>query len=314
MFFTSGLLHWVQRAASFVPDWVDLVFLGSGLTDDEDRWVRDHLGRPFHHMRSPVDDKSVWELLFATQTEHFGWLDIDCMVLEPELFREMSTVAEDHLANCAWSIPGRGGRQILRTYFLVLNADVIKSVTQNVPVSPSVYSFEPSRRGRTTPRGMTTPVSPRLERILRASLAVDPRARPPYLTQKDFYDTLQVYQLVSESLGYRVHRVRELTDLQNSEELVHLGRVSYYNWAWGGSLLPANQQTIRVIAQADYLVLSQSCDGLPARYGERLRFLREELPRLGLPTDVARLEGAMVQALVNEGVGLASARRILTAP
>lgn len=311
MFFTSGLLHWVRQASSFVPRGVDLALIGAGLTDDEVRWAHDSLDRPFHHIERRVDDKTVWELLFATQNRHFGWLDVDCFVLDPRLFDDLRALRPEHFANTVWSYRGPEDRWVLRTYLLYLNALAVDTVPRAIPVTPSVYSFDESRRGRTEPGATTETVTPEIERLLRRALGRGSDGHPPYLTQPDFYDTLQVYQLAAESLGYRLHRVRELSGYDNTEEVVHLGRVSYYNWAWGGVALPENRKAFQVIAQADYLVLSQAADRLPPRYRERLDHLRHELPRIGLPTDIRRLESIMIRALAEEGIGQESARRML---
>lgn len=314
MFFTSGLLHWTLQSSRLVPRGVDLVLIGGGLTDEEAAWCRESLDRPFHHVRAPVDDKTIWELLFATQERHFGWLDIDCFVLDPGLFDEMRALEPGRLANTIWSGRGPGDRPILRTYFLYLGSDAVREIGRGMGVSPSVHSFEPSRRGRTEPDATTTPIGPELEEVLREALGTGADGRPPYLTQEDFYDTLQVFQLAAESRGYRLHRVRDLADDENLPEVVHLGRVSYYSWAWGGSTLPENRHTMRVIAQADFLVLNRFAEHLPPRYRDRLRSLRTELPSLGLPTDLPRLREMMIRALVAEGVAEEAAHRMLASP
>ncbi|HEY2739153.1 MAG TPA: hypothetical protein VGK45_12170, partial [Thermoanaerobaculia bacterium] len=48
LFFTTDLLHWLDRALVFVPPEVNAVLLGSDLTEDEIAWVRARSKRPFH--------------------------------------------------------------------------------------------------------------------------------------------------------------------------------------------------------------------------------------------------------------------------
>ena len=85
MFFTERLLHWVVNAERHVPRDVNLVLIGSALPDEEQRWLRENLDRPFHNIRLGVDDNTTWEFLFATNRQNFGYLDIDCFVLQPKV-------------------------------------------------------------------------------------------------------------------------------------------------------------------------------------------------------------------------------------
>jgi hypothetical protein len=103
MFFTSGLLQWASRTLSFVPEDVNVVLLGSDLQRDEIAWIRENLPRSFHHIRLHVDDKIVWEFLFATNLHNFGWIDVDCFVLQPALFSEMKRIEPKIVANSVWS-------------------------------------------------------------------------------------------------------------------------------------------------------------------------------------------------------------------
>ena len=89
MFFTRGLLFWVQKSLSFFPQEVKLVLLGCNLDADEIEWIRKNLKLPFYHIEEYHQDSDVWECLTQVNEYHFGWLDIDCFVLNPRFFGKM---------------------------------------------------------------------------------------------------------------------------------------------------------------------------------------------------------------------------------
>ncbi|MGH3994452.1 MAG: VOC family protein, partial [Pseudonocardiaceae bacterium] len=91
-FFTGGLLHWALKAASFVPADVNLVFLGAELSAEEREWIAANVDRPFHYIDLPVNDWPVWDFLLEASDTNFGWLDIDCFVLIPDVFRDLAKV------------------------------------------------------------------------------------------------------------------------------------------------------------------------------------------------------------------------------
>src|SRR4051794_18755695 len=187
MFFTSGLLHWVTRSESFVPADVNLVLIGSALTDDEQRWVTEHLDRPFHHVDLAVDDITVWDFLFATCEENFGWLDIDCFVLNSQLFTEMADVAPDRSLNCIWAAETGYGFTTAATHFLFMNVDAIKAVAAR-GVRPSACTYDWTASQRLFPqRECYTRVPTRTERkLLLQELPADEKGRPHFLNGSTF--------------------------------------------------------------------------------------------------------------------------------
>jgi hypothetical protein len=102
MFFTRGLLHWVTKSRSYVPDDVNLMLLGSDLPDYEQEWIRKTIRRPFHNIGMRINDKLAWTFLFDVNEYSFGWLDIDCLVLNGDLFAEMSAIADSNSVNGVW--------------------------------------------------------------------------------------------------------------------------------------------------------------------------------------------------------------------
>src|ERR1700730_7804987 len=152
MFFTGELLHWLDRALAFVPPEVNLVLIGSDLSAAEISWIRTHYHRPFHHIRSRVDDNTALAFAFRLAEHNFGWLHVDCFVLNPRLFAEMAAIGDDVVANCIWSHPTSegGAAAALLSAFVFLNFAVIRKLRQSgVEVSPCACYYRGGHLGRT---------------------------------------------------------------------------------------------------------------------------------------------------------------------
>jgi hypothetical protein len=300
MFFTTGLLHWVARSLSFVPPEVNVIVLGSRLSEAEIEWARQRLGRPFHHIDLPVDDKTIWEFLFATCESGFGWLDIDCFVLNPRLFDEMRQVPADALANSIWTFRGAGGHDVLSTFFLFLNGEAVRQ-TRALGVTPCTYSYGKTRDGRSAPYATCRIPSREIIDRLRSMLPTGSDGLPVYLGGP-FYDTLQVYQMVATTCGFRLNRVRQLYEGAATDEIMHVGKVSYYDSTWTDRDLEVNRKTFALIMQADYLALSGVHDSLPPSYSERFLRLGRALHGFGIEPSEAGVRSALSRFLAKLGV------------
>ncbi len=303
LFFTSGLLHWAVRSLRRIPRGVNVVLIGSHLKPEEVDWIHRHVETPFHHVVLPVDDKTIWEFLFATSGENFGWLDVDCLVVEPALFEEMRQIPSDALANTVWSYPVPGGHEMLCTYFVFLNAEAIRTVVGEVDVSPCTYSWETTQMSRLSPWASCRRPPPAIAQRLASCIPQGPDGRPVYLSERSFYDTLQVYQLVAQTAGYRVNHLRRLPRNKPSPEIAHVGRVSYYEHGWEGKDRPENREIYAGTLQSDFLVLSDSVDALPAAYRERWMAIRGRLQALGLPTNPGQIRTTLAAFLKRQGLG-----------
>jgi catechol 2,3-dioxygenase-like lactoylglutathione lyase family enzyme len=300
MFFTAGLLHWAAKAIQYVPAEVNLVLLGSALPDDELDWLGT-LGRPVHHVRLHIDDKTAWEFLFAANQRSFGWLDIDCLVLEPRLFAEIRDLRSSDAMNTVWYQDSAFGFPLACTYFTFVNIDAVRAVqATGLDVSPSVYSSRRFDRGVAGRACYSRPLRRRLrDRLLRV-LPADHRGLPTPPAGMTMFDTTVVFQLVSRTLGYDVRQVRGLarrgqhregpgTDAYEeiSDELVHIGGVSYGNALTEFSALFHSIDTRLRYLVADYVALVDARPRLPQSYAVRLARVIEELDRLGIGTDAA---------------------------
>jgi hypothetical protein len=288
LFFTERLLHWALKALDFVPPDVHVVLVGSNLGSKEVAWIRDHVDRPFHHIPLRIDDKTMWEFLFAVSRESFGWLDIDCFVANPRLFEEMTRLDAVVSMNCVWSFKGAGGVDVMCTHFLFVNREVLRAVQRQVRVSPCTHNYEGSNMGRGQFSFSKVPTRKQL-RLLSRVLPLDTGGRPVYPSDVEerfglrCFDTLVLYQLVAQALGYRLNKVRPLNGTPEtagyvSDELFHVNAASWYELLRGdGGIF---QEHYRRMVQLNYFLLTERGDKFPPSYRLLLEKAGAELARL----------------------------------
>jgi hypothetical protein len=293
MFFTSGLLHWLARTSACVPANVNLVLIGSGLDPEEQGWIRDNIKRPFHHVELRVDDVTIWEFLFRANRHNFGWLDVDCFVLNPNLFLEMVSVPTDVAINCTWTFPGPANVDILCTHFVFINVDVARKVRQSVDISPCTYNNDGSRDGRDfSSYAFSRIPSKKALSMVRKVIPADAEGQPLHPQKVGIfhfpcYDTLVLYQLVCQSLGYRLNKVRALDGHDTgaiTEDLVHVVGVSYYDRS-ADTDHDGIKQFYQFRLQLDYLLTSGLVTRLPSGYERRKAQLAERCAALNLSLD-----------------------------
>jgi hypothetical protein len=299
MFFTGGLLHWALKAASYVPDDVNLVLIASDLSPDEITWIRTNVSRPFHHVRLSVNDWPVWDFLLTTNRMNFGWLDIDCLVLNDEIFSQITQVPADAAVNCAWSYESGFGFRIANTYLVFVNASAIATLrARGIPVWARPHDWRGGDRSDNASRRCFYRIPSARERRLMLTVAPpDANARPQAPGSRTFFDTLAVYQILAHAVGFRTGEVRRLENpmlgpvapgalpapapQEMSDELIHVGGISYYNEHFHNP----NART-RYLA-ADYLTLRDLAPRLPDLYRDRLAVVAAELRSFGVEPDDA---------------------------
>jgi hypothetical protein len=321
MFFTTGLLHWLERALLFVPPEVNLVLIGSDLSADEAAWVRSRgcsRRRPFHHIRSRVDDNAVLDFAFQVAEHNFGWLHVDCFVLDPRLFAEMAAIAEDTVANCIWSHPvADGAAAALHSAFVFLNVAVIRELrARGIEASPCTYSYSGMPIGRTVTRRRLYSRVPTRRHVELLSRLLPPGVigLPQYPLRNGYFQVLVLFQLVANVLGYKLHHVRELlrdgsASAQGfSDEIVHINGVATYK-RYRDDEESTFGRFYPVLLQADYALLAALGDAPPPRYQELRGELDTELARLGIAP--GEVHGNLRAFLGERGIGEASLDRIL---
>lgn len=296
MFFSRGLLHWVTKSLSYVPDHVNLVLLGTDLPDDEQDWISRNLKRPFHNIGIRVNDKIAWKFLFDVNEFNFGWLDIDCLVLNSDLFDEMRTIAGRDILNGTWWFDSDFGFELSATYFMFFNAQAIQALrAARVVHSPNCYA---SHTMSCPPFGQnyySEPLTRRARRQLLRVVPPDADGNPCPPAREDHFETTVVPQLMGRSLGFGARHVRNLRRQawnfmgyeELSDEVVHIGAVSY-----ASVLSEFRRPTGYAETELRYLLADNVALGdgsrLPASYGPKRELITAELARAGLTPDAAR--------------------------
>nr|WP_154958158.1 hypothetical protein [Paenibacillus xylanexedens] len=329
MYFTKGLLHWVDQCLDFIPEDVNLVLIGADLSEEEIKWVRGRTLSPFHTFPRYFDDKTIWEFLFQTNQQHFGWIDIDCFVLNKNLFQEMTVFEKDVAVNCVWSYyddyhPVESYKtklDILKTYFLFINIDVVKALQKRgITVSPCTYNEEVSSLGR-HPDFTSCIITEELKDMLRTILPQKEDGSLVYplimrgSEERRFIDTLVMYQLIAQYCGYRLNKVRPFKigttlDQYFSDEAVHIGGSSWYKTYMdpnaGFSELSVYYEDILSI---DFIIMVRSVERLPSVYGIKKRIMQAELNNRGISLNQARER--VVKLLIKSGLQEASVNRLV---
>jgi hypothetical protein len=104
-----------------------------------------------------------------------------------------------------------------------------------------------------------------------------------------FFDTLTMYQLCAEALGYRLNAVRDLQGTNTlerhySSDVLHVNAASYYR-TWKDFTDQRFRRYHRLLLQFDYLLVRSQIARLPGEYGARLAQLGRDLVDLGITTD-----------------------------
>ncbi|GAA4866780.1 hypothetical protein [Saccharopolyspora cebuensis] len=310
LFVTGGLLHRLVSAERLVPRDVNLVLLGSGLAEPEVRWIRTRLDRPFHHIGLPVDANTAWEFLFATNRFDFGYVDADCLVLEPAVFDDLLRFDDDIALNAAWTHPAEPGLALAVPPLVGVHVAAVRELRRGGRyLSPAHHDWDGSVLPGPQPRSYRRVPTARQRRTLLEVLPADERGRPVPPGGAAHFDTLVAFQIGAVTAGYRTRAVRPLAhrppdaaaasgawqqDL--SDELVHLRELDRH---------------VRLHLAVEHALLSATGAELPGSYRARLREVAGRLAGLGVAPEEA---AGLVRAHLNDrGVGERSADRVLGA-
>jgi len=326
LFFSGRLLHWVVKAASYVPADVNLVLLGSDLPADEVAWLREHVDRPFHHVELRIDDQIAWEFLFTVNRHSFGWLDSDCLVLDDRVWSALTDLDPRTSMNCVWSWDSGYGFPLANTFLLFVNVAAIRAVrAANLGASPYSYDYDwqnlqvPGRRCYSR-----RPARRHLD-ALRGLVPLDPDSgRPATPHGMPYFDTMVMFQLLARSRGYPINRVRELEAFghlrgrpvqdESSDELLHVGGVSKADPLAGFTGFFHDPATRLRYLIAESVVLAEVADRLPEYYRDRRERVTAALAEQGLsPTaavELIRAEMVEQRGMSLRGVDAVLGRRV----
>lgn len=251
----SGLLHYVSKTLETIPGHCQPFVIGIRLEKDEENWLG---GQNVGHFNSKslVDANSVFEWLLNSIHCDFVWLDADCWVYQDDWWSQLTESEPGVSVSGLWTngspshlIPHRHN-QLLRTHCLAVYRDAVEAGLKAFPdLSPGTYSFHPTRAPRLAPGErsnlITEPLRAALGKVLQLGVTGRPERPEPGMldvyadgTYDDaitlrrpgrlfsVFDTMQMYQYVLFSLGYRTRLISPQHQGVNAAA-VHIGGIGH---------------------------------------------------------------------------------------
>ena len=262
--FTAGMLHFVYECLTHLSRERAVYAVGSGLSEEEEAWAAASLDVPFHAVHLDVDDKTVWEYLFATASRGFVWLDVDCFLMNRRLLDDItSSLGANELRGlCARS--GGGRVPVLQTMLVAVGPGVIEAVNRRAPTSPATYCHELTHFGRHRLDVSSRLLLPEHRDALRQYVDVDDDGAvtgvlpgivdvysdtacyPTWMRDTvhaaiadgsnrrefSYVDTTVLMQLMARDAGCPVTVMTPLESYLISTEFVHNGHVGYHRWGY----------------------------------------------------------------------------------
>lgn len=336
MFFTAGLLNIVTKALEFMPEDEPVVLVASALPEEELDWLRhERASYPIHHIPVLVDDKTVWEFLFSVADEDFGWVDIDCFILDNSLLAEVQDGGESVAMSGPFSF---APLPLLRTHLLWVASAAVGQLATAVPTSPATYSYLLTHAQRYPEHSFCRIIRPEHLNHISKVIELDASGRPSspqegilelysngitlHSTERRWaehvfsgnprrlfpiYDTLVLAQLIWLSMGYQP-RVLRGGSADISSLAVHWKSISYHRRIGLdlGDLTAAERKRLpthhRWTLLADALLMYELAEAgnLPGNYEPHMRFLSDRLAQEGFTIGSARR--ALSRYLVDNGV------------
>jgi dTDP-dihydrostreptose-streptidine-6-phosphate dihydrostreptosyltransferase len=324
VFFTfcgPGLLHVLAAHARTLPRDFPVAYIFSALRPDEISWVERNITAPWLNIPLKVDDKTIWEFLFKTCRHPFGWLDVDCFLLDLSLIRELTYGERSVLSGPMIRRP----LPLIRTPLVYCRPELMNLVrVKGEPVSPATYSTVPTQLGRHSDYAWSRIIEPGHVEHLSRRFAVDEwgvprsgqrgiydcyasgalrhtdetRSGHAFIGERSLYplyDTLLLFQLSALAHGLELGITRTYPSNKTiSGELAHFGRVgrlvdhadmSLADGVYAGS-------GARGAFSFFAVTLDWFCgqEDTPAAYQTLLRSVETELDRVGSSLARNRLE------------------------
>lgn len=332
MFFSTGLLQWVRKALQFIPPDMNVVLIGAGLVPAEKEWVSSQARRPAVYLERSYTDHTIWDFLFRVNRTHFGWIDIDCFVFNPQVLTDLTRVG-DAVLSAAWTyridseaIDKRGHKlqpEIANTYLLYVNMEAVNALRQHTDISPRPYLL--SRSNEAVMHSRHRSLLDKSHEQLLQNLFQLPSFPPdiePYPVESAihsgvetrFIDTLVLFQLLAYYEGYRIQKLP--VNRKDNRAVYHFGGASYYkNYidprysfvSEGKHVQTAKYERALLM---DYLLVSQGED-LPPPYQGMKRMLHAYLQHAAIKA--AEAEAKLTDILRRSRLGEKEIELLLTA-
>lgn len=219
IFLSGGLTFLLLKSLSTIHKDKNIVIIGSLLAVDEINLITSETAFPLFNFPYYLDDREIWTYLFQINQFHFGWIDVDCFVLNDTILDQLAAIDASTAINGIWRNKKKRFRHItiLNTYLLFLNINCINEIQSVFGISPRVYTNKP----------VDSITYTTAERLTEEHKAIVSKYA---ISIEEELDTLQLYQLAALYLGYKLTVLNDssyefITDTYSyySPEIIHLG-------------------------------------------------------------------------------------------
>ena len=282
MYFSSNLLHYVVEANKLIPSDVNIVLVGSCLTEDEAEFINKYLKKPFCSLSGRYREGPIWDLLVGVSEKNFGWIDIDCFIFNSDIFYELSKINNNDAINAVWyrNYYNEYGinENFASTYIQFLNVDIINKIKKSHRFTMLALGYP----------GYCNSIN---------ESSMDDKEED-FIKQKypdtvkrtvDYIDTTHYYQILAIESGYKINLIRDLTKRKNyhSYEAIHLGEAHNLH----RTLLNYDEGRIhkRFNKRFSYYLLYKNLNILPEQYISFEQEFRLNLIENKLTTDILEI-------------------------
>lgn len=212
IFLSGGLSFLLLKSLSTIHENKNIVIIGSLLADEEINLIRSKTAFPLFNFPHYLDDRDIWTYLFEINQYNFGWIDVDCFILNNAILDKLANIDDTTAINGMWRSNKKcfGHITILKTYLLFLNIKSIKKIQSVYGITPRVYTNKPALSITYTTAEELTEAHEKILNKLKISINED-------------LDTLQMFQIAALYLGYN------LTVIDNSPYKFITDSFSYYS-------------------------------------------------------------------------------------
>jgi hypothetical protein len=250
--FRTGGLHFAAKALELIPKELPVVIAGTGLSPEEMRYLSG-TGCPIFNSDHRYDNELVYEMLMANTGGSFGWVDADCLVLNPAIWEALiAPMLSDVGSHTAFTYDPLGFAKSVLTVFGKSARDVLHSERTTL----NSYALEPTNVGRAAPHAISRILQPHHLRYLKQTLGVgvDGELRPhdgfldifengrtvntkKRAQSKQWFgdavrrtgwliDTPMMAEVVLRANGFKTKRIIE-SNREITQDVIHVGASSY---------------------------------------------------------------------------------------
>ena len=279
LYCTSNLLHYVIHSVALHKQFINMVLITGGLSEEEKEFVSTQIGIPACNLSKAYIDFYIWDLLIETCEENFGWLDIDCFVHDKRIIEELCRMEPTVSINAVWE-----RKYAFYQYEGKLSSTYLDFV--NIKIAREIWKSRPwcSMIPIAFPRHAEDIAFEEFRMLEDHDLEDLRKVYPKFEENTVGLDTTHYYQILAASLGYDIRLIRNLKGNEYSKEIIHLGGCHIMDRMKLG--VNRHRSFDRFKMRYSYWILDQYKEILPEQYGSLLKRYGENMISNGLKTDM----------------------------